>query len=278
MGFHSLLQRILTSLGGNQRFMFIEAGLTLSALALAFVPPSSGKRTWGKLVPLWRAIARRRALAIVMVAMTALVARMILLPIEPIPQPSVHDEFSYLLSADTFAHGRLTNPTHPMWVHFETFHEIQKPTYMSKFYPAQGLFLALGQEVARNPFWGVWLSVGLMCGAVCWMLQGWVPGTWALFGGMLCVFRLGLIAYWQGYSAFSYWSDSYWGEPSQRLEAHSHSALCLDCGASRGFASRCCWDLASPSWRAAVLMRASGSLWALSRRRQFGYCNEDGAI
>ena len=53
-----------------------------------------------------------------------------------------------------------------------------------------------------HPWFGVWISVALMCGSICWMLQGWLPLGWAFLGGVLAVMRLAL---------FSYWIDSYWG-------------------------------------------------------------------
>lgn len=65
-----------------------------------------------------------------------------------------------------------------------------------------GAFLALGQKLFGHPFWGVWLSTGLMCAAFCWALQGWVPPAWAFLAGILAIIRLG---------TFSYWADSYWG-------------------------------------------------------------------
>ena len=118
------------------------------------------------------------------------------------PAPGAHDEFSYLLAADTFAQGRLTNPTHPLWEHFESFHIIHQPTYSSKYPPGQGLMLALGQVLTGRPIVGSWIGVALMVAAVSWMLQGWLPVRWALFGSLIACTNAGL---------YMFWGQSYWG-------------------------------------------------------------------
>ena len=121
-----------------------------------------------------------------------------------IPLPMVHDEFSYLLAADTFAQGRLTNPAHSLWEFFESFHIFHQPTYASKYQPGQGGVLALGIVLFGHPIIGAIISTALAAGATCWMLRGWVPSFWALVGGLLVATHGSLQLAW----SMSYWGGS----------------------------------------------------------------------
>jgi hypothetical protein len=115
--------------------------------------------------------------------------------------PRSHDEFSYLLGADTFRSGRLTNPPLPSPESFDTFHELQRPTYASKYPPGQALFLAAGWIIGGSPIVGVWLGFATMVAAFYWMLFAWADAKWAIAVTVL-------VSSWL---ALTYWSYSFWG-------------------------------------------------------------------
>jgi len=174
----------------------IECGLTAIAFGLSFCLPRIGSSFFSAIERKFGELARRRGLSVVLVGVAALLLRLAIIPIRPIPYPVYTDDFSFLFAADTFAHGRLTNPTPAMWTHFETMHISMNPTYASMFFPAQGLILAAGKVLLGNPWYGLLCITALMCAAICWMLQAWLPPTWALLGGLLAVLRIGLFSYW----------------------------------------------------------------------------------
>ena len=153
--------------------------------------------------PRWlEAVLAQSWRSVLLVVAVALASRALLLPFLGVPQPRINDEYSYLLMADTFANGRLTNPTPPSYPHFETFHVNFVPTYHSKYGVAQGIALAFGEVLFRQPWIGVYLSTAILCGAICWALQAFLSPGWALLAALLATVRI---------APFSYWMNSYWG-------------------------------------------------------------------
>ena len=162
-----LLEIVLMTLGGvwqgvRQDWNLLE--ITLIAVGV-----------WGWKKKGWRPnfpglpVLRRPWLWAVGIAGGAIALRLALIPLLPVPIPLVTDEFSHLLLADTLLHGRLANPTHPFWPHFESLHIIQQPHYVSNYFPGHAVMLALGgwrwaahgPECWRNARRSYWYSTGL---------------------------------------------------------------------------------------------------------------------
>jgi hypothetical protein len=176
------------------------AGLVAAAVFLAAVSLRPG--SVAQIGRALRRTARRRALWITVCAFLGPCIRLAILPLAPIPSPTIHDEFVHLLAADTLLQGRLANPPHPFSDHFETIYVIQRPTYAAGYPLGTAAFLAAGWKVAGEPWFGVWMAMVLCCGSVAWMQYRWLPPLAAWTGGLLCSLALGIS---------SWWMNSYYG-------------------------------------------------------------------
>jgi hypothetical protein len=172
-----------------------EFALTAIAVMTAFIWPLLGAGIFERAERSFARLSRRNGLSLY-IGLSVIVLRLALLPLFPIPLPFVPDDFSFLLASNTFVYGRLTNPTPAMWVHFESIHITMKPTYQSMYFPGYGLLLAAGQVLFGQPWFALLVMDGLMCAALTWALQAWLPRKWALLGGIIAVLRLGLFSVW----------------------------------------------------------------------------------
>ena len=180
----------------NTSLLILECGLTGIAIASAFAWPKLGSGLFARIERAFARLAAKQGWAVAATGLSVIVLRLAILPLYPIPLPFVPDDFSFLLASDTFAHGRLTNPTPAMWTHFESIHITMQPTYQSMYFPSEGLLLAAGTILFGHPWFGLLSMDVLLCAGLTWMLQAWLPRNWALLGGMIAVLRLGIFSDW----------------------------------------------------------------------------------
>jgi len=195
--------RLLIWAGGPlSPFEIFEICVTAFCIVLAFTRPAIGNRWFCRIERTLRTIAQRPSLCVAIVALLPIGCRLLLLPVYDIPTPTVQDEFAYLLQADTFASGRLSNPSPPLSRHFESPYILVRPSYTGEYQPAQPLVLATGQRLTGSPWAGVVVSMALLCAALYWALLGWLSSVWAFIGATLFGIEVGVL---------SYWMNSYWG-------------------------------------------------------------------
>lgn len=105
------------------------------------------------------------------------------------------------LAAETFADGRLANPSIPGGEFLQTYLTLQNPAYAAGIPPGEALPLAVGYALG-DPLLGLWLGAGGLAFCVAWMIAGWASPRWAILGTAFSVLWLG---------TFSSWSQSYEG-------------------------------------------------------------------
>jgi hypothetical protein len=190
-----------------------------------------------------KSLAERTAWAMATLFALPILLRLALLATSPAPIPTTSDDFAYVLLGDTIAHFRLANPPHPMQRFFETVFVLQEPTYSSIYPPGQGIVLALGQLLFRNPWAGVLLSAGALCALTYRMLLAWVEPIWALAGGLYMAMHFGPL---------NQWTNTFWGGALPAI------AGCLVFGAIPRL-----WQ--SPSVREAALLGLGCAIQILTR-------------
>ncbi len=118
-----------------------------------------------------------------------------------LPQPAIHDEFSYWLGADTLAHGRLANPPLEAWENFETLYVQMQPRYVSIYPPGSAFTLAFGKVIFGHPYWGLVIVYTALAAALPWALLAYVEFRFAIAAAFLV----------GGGVACTYWTHGYWG-------------------------------------------------------------------
>lgn len=111
--------------------------------------------------------------------------------------PAYHDEFSYLLQAETFKAGRFAWPGAPVASDaFHQFHVLNEDVTISRYFPLTGFWVApfVTDTFSKlgSPIWGHWIAGALAAVFFFWSARRLMPAGAALFCGLLLAVSPGL--------------------------------------------------------------------------------------
>lgn len=109
--------------------------------------------------------------------------------------PAYHDEFSYLLQAETFLAGRFWFPSHDQMPElFDQVHVLNEGRFASRYFPGTGLwiapFLALG-----HPWWGHHLAHSFASFLLFWIGRHLANNAVGLTAGLLLALSPGVLLF-----------------------------------------------------------------------------------
>ncbi|MGZ0170008.1 MAG: hypothetical protein ACKVHE_10665 [Planctomycetales bacterium] len=109
--------------------------------------------------------------------------------------PAYHDEYSYLLQAETFAAGRLSFPSHPTAPRmFDQMHVLNEGNFASRYFPGTGMWISLFLMLG-NPYVGHWLATVVVCVFVFLIGRELSSNGVGLLAGLLAAFSPGLVLF-----------------------------------------------------------------------------------
>jgi hypothetical protein len=187
---------MMTASALTREFERTQLTIPLS-LAIGFLVARWLTQSASHLDTLWKQVGTRRSHWLVPAIIVMILSLLPSLIRGHFPYPGNHDELSYHLAADTYVHGRLSNPTPAGWEHFESFHINVVPGYHSKYQPGMGLALAVGQLLGHT-YLGVLIALLTASTVLAWAFQQWLPLRWAWLASILASLMM-----------CSNWSDCY---------------------------------------------------------------------
>jgi hypothetical protein len=181
-------------------YELLLAALTAAAILVAFRAPAFASKLFASIERNGARLASRPILTIIGLAVCAVILRSALIPVLGTPQPVIPDEVSLLLQADTYASGRIDNPS--VTPSFSSFYTLVSPTYASTYPVLRSLPMAIAQSFGFGPWIGIFAINIILVIAVYFMVRSYFSVELAILMSLIVILRFCL---------FNFWINSYLG-------------------------------------------------------------------